>query len=84
VLLRERIRARSERGDDASDADLAVLEHQLKTHEPLQTDELESVFAYDASAPADRAERSQTWAPLLQRLSLTPAAECLPATGDEA
>ena len=70
-LLRERILARSERGDDASDADLAVLEHQLRTHEPLQTDELESVFAYDASGPADRAERSQTWAPLLQRLSLS-------------
>ncbi len=81
ALLRERILARSERGDDASDAELAVLEHQLRTHEPLQTDELESVFAYDASGPADRAERSQTWAPLLQRLSLTPAAECLPATG---
>ncbi len=71
-LLRERILARSERGDDASDADLAVLEHQLRTHEPLQTDELESVFAYDASGPADRAERSQTWAPLLRRLSLSP------------
>jgi hypothetical protein len=71
-LLRERILARSDRGDDASDADLAVLEHQLRTHEPLQTDELESVFAYDASEPADRAERWQTWTPLLQRTSLSP------------
>jgi len=83
-ILRKRILARSERGDDASDADLAVLEHQLRTHEPLQTDERESVFAYEASGPADRAERSQTWAPLLQRLSLTPAAECFPAAGDKA
>ncbi len=83
ALLRERILARSERGDDASDADVAVLEYQLRTQEPLQTDELESVFAYDASGPAGRAERSQTWATLLQRLSLTPAAECPPATGDE-
>ncbi|MGQ0577948.1 MAG: bifunctional aminoglycoside phosphotransferase/ATP-binding protein [Betaproteobacteria bacterium] len=79
--LRERIRARSEQGDDASDADLVVLEHQLRTNEPLRGSELESVFAYDASAPADRAERWQTWVPLLQRLSLTTPPECLPATG---
>jgi aminoglycoside phosphotransferase family enzyme/predicted kinase len=68
-MLRQRVLARSERGEDASDADLAVLEHQLRTHQPLQADELESVFAYDASAPADLAERPQAWAALLQRLS---------------
>jgi hypothetical protein len=38
------------------------------------------VFACDASGPADRWQRSQTWARLLQRLPLTPAAESLPAT----
>ena len=79
-ILRSRILARSEQGADASDADLAVLEHQLGTHEPLQADEHESVFACDTSAPADRWQRSQAWAPLLQRLPLTPAAESLPAT----
>jgi len=79
-ILRSRILARSERGADASDADLAVLEHQLGTHEPLLADEHESVFACDASGPADRWQRSQTWAPLLQRLPLTPAAASLPAT----
>jgi len=78
-ILRSRILARSERGADASDADLAVLEHQLGTHEPLQADEHESVFACDTSAPADRWQRSQAWAPLLQRLPLTPAAESLGA-----
>jgi hypothetical protein len=81
-ILRERIVARNERGNDASDADLAVLEHQFATHEPLQPDEFGCVFGYDASRPVDRAQHPQTWAPLLQRLSLTPAAECLPATGD--
>ena len=79
-ILRDRILARSEQGADASDADLAVLEHQLGTHEPLQADEHESVFACDASGPADRWQRSQAWAPLLQRLPLTPASESLPAT----
>ncbi|MEK6209069.1 MAG: AAA family ATPase [Pseudomonadota bacterium] len=83
-ILRCRIRSRIVQDDDASDADLAVLEHQLATHQPLQPDEFGCVFGYDASRPADRAQRPQAWAPLLQRLSLTPAAECLPATGDEA
>ena len=69
-ILRERIAARLEQGQDASDADLAVLEHQLATHEPLQADELAFVFAYDASRPADDAQRLQSWTPLLQRLSL--------------
>jgi len=83
-ILRCRIRSRIVQDDDASDADFAVLEHQRATHEPLQPDEFGCVFGYDASRPADRAQRPQAWAPLLQRLSLTPAAECLPATGDEA
>lgn len=69
-ILRERIAARLEQGQDASDADLAVLEHQLATHEPLQAGELAFVFAYDASRPADDAQRPQSWTPLLQRLSL--------------
>ncbi|MBI3530824.1 MAG: AAA family ATPase [Betaproteobacteria bacterium] len=69
-ILRERIAARLQLGQDASDADLAVLEHQLATHEPLQAGELAFVFAYDASRPADDARRPQTWTPLLQRLSL--------------
>ena len=69
-ILRERITARLQQGQDASDADLAVLEHQLATHEPLQAEELAFVFAYDASRPADDAQRPQSWTPLLQRLSL--------------
>ncbi len=69
-ILRERITVRFEQGQDASDADLAVLDHQLATHEPLQADELAFVFAYDASRPAADAQRLQSWTPLLQRLSL--------------
>ena len=69
-ILRRRISARLQLGQDASDADLAVLEHQLATHEPLQADELAFVFAYDASRPAADALGPQPWIPLLQRLSL--------------
>jgi uncharacterized protein len=68
-LLRERIRSRSLKGEDASEADLDVLEHQLRTHEPLSSDELESVFVCDASWSLEQAALPQTWASLLQRLA---------------
>jgi hypothetical protein len=70
-ILRERIAARLQQGQDASDADLAVLEHQLATYEPLQVEELAFVVKYDASRPADYARYPQAWTPLLQRLSLS-------------
>lgn len=38
-ILRQRVQARSAEGRDASEADVAVLEQQLKTHEPLGQDE---------------------------------------------
>ena len=43
AVLRERILKRTRLGNDASDADLAVLQHQLDTEEPLANDE--QVFA---------------------------------------
>ena len=67
-ILRERIATRLRQGQDASDANLAVLEHQLSTHESLQADECAFVFTCDASGTADDAQRSQGWIPLLQRL----------------
>jgi hypothetical protein len=44
AILRERIVRRSRQGGDASEADLAVLEHQLASHEPLGSDELAAVL----------------------------------------
>jgi len=38
-LLRSRIRERAQQREDASDADLAVLEHQLQHHDPLTPSE---------------------------------------------
>jgi uncharacterized protein len=40
AALRERVMRRTERGHDASEATLAVLEHQLATEDPLSADEL--------------------------------------------
>ena len=39
ATLRERIVQRARAGGDASEADLAVLQHQLDTEEPLGADE---------------------------------------------
>jgi aminoglycoside phosphotransferase family enzyme/predicted kinase len=38
-VLRQRIQRRQVSGSDPSEADLSVLEHQLKSHEPIQIDE---------------------------------------------
>jgi hypothetical protein len=43
--LRQRVKARSAAGTDASEADLAVLEQQLKSQEPLTGEETRSVVA---------------------------------------
>lgn len=49
AVLRERVEARAARGDDASDAGVAVLEHQLRTVETPGDDE--SVIRIDSTAP---------------------------------
>ncbi|MEO8158420.1 MAG: AAA family ATPase [Betaproteobacteria bacterium] len=69
ALLRERIGKRGRLDEDASDADQAVLEHQLRRAEALQSDELATVFAYDTSRSVEDSRQPQTWAPLLRRLS---------------
>ena len=51
TTLRERILKRTRRGNDASDADLAVLQHQLDTEEPLAIDEHAGIVSIDASEP---------------------------------
>jgi len=50
--LRARVAARARSGHDASDAGLAVLEHQLANAQPLQPDERGFVIDIDASAGA--------------------------------
>lgn len=62
--LRARVRQRAEAGADASEADLAVLETQLRAREPFEAEELACVVPIDtASAPDWR--------------SLLPALACL-------
>jgi hypothetical protein len=63
-VLRERITQRLARADDASEADLAVLEHQLAAREPLTPAEMEASFPVDATSP----ESHDLWRPLIDRL----------------
>jgi len=63
-VLRARITERLARADDASEADLAVLEHQLRAREPLTPAEMAASFAVDATvSPAH-----EMWRPLIVRL----------------
>jgi aminoglycoside phosphotransferase family enzyme/predicted kinase len=73
--LRERIALRAASGRDASDADLAVLEHQLRTHEPLGPDERTHAIVYDAEAPLQHARTPEAWLPVLTRLARAEAAD---------
>ena len=66
--LRRRVQQRAQRGDDASEAGLAVLEDQLAHAQPLRADESEHVLVFDAEPPFDEAGVAARWAPLLQRL----------------
>ena len=66
--LRRRLAERARRGDDASDADLAVLESQLAHAQDLGDDERRDAFAFDAERPIDAEAMPARWAPLLSAL----------------
>ena len=53
AVLRERIAARQARGDDASEADLDVLQRLRSVREPLETDEAACAIDIDTSAAID-------------------------------
>ena len=69
--LRDRLQARTMRGGDASEAGLAVLDHQLRTDEPLADDEQRDVIRYDGDRPLDDARVPATWQVLREKLGRT-------------
>lgn len=71
-ILRERIAKRLRDVNEASDADLAVLEHQLRTQEPLGADELVHSIHCDAQAAIADATQPAHWRAVLDRLSAAP------------
>ncbi|MCP9790964.1 AAA family ATPase [Vulcanococcus limneticus Candia 3F8] len=80
-LARSRIQARRRRGLDPSDADLAVLEQQLRNWEPLEGDERGWTLRVPTTA-AGESDGAATAALLLETLSAAePAAPLAPAQG---
>ena len=69
ATLRERIGRRLQDAHDASDADLAVLAHQLRTQEPLAPDEQGDTHVYDTHAPLGEAQLPARWHGVLDRLA---------------
>ncbi len=51
--LRKRVKLRAESGRDASEAGIEVLEHQIRTQEPLGPDELMFVLTVNTESPGD-------------------------------
>ena len=52
-VLRERVRRRAEAGKDASEADVAVLDAQLRAREPFEEEELARVLSIDTRSAPD-------------------------------
>jgi hypothetical protein len=69
TVLQARILRRSGKGTDASDADLAVLAHQLAAQEPITEDERAGVITLDAALPLDALAATAGWRALLERVS---------------
>jgi hypothetical protein len=69
--LRARLRRRAAQGADASEADAAVLDAQLRSAEPLHADELGAVFVVRAVSPRGGAATPPhaDWSDLLRRLA---------------
>lgn len=73
AALRARIAARAAHGTDASEANLAVLDHQLQTQEPLTPDERRFAIGVDATMPLDAARDPAAWRAVLTWLGATEA-----------
>jgi hypothetical protein len=71
AVLRERITRRAQEKTDASEADLAVLEHQRNTQQPFAPEELASVLAYEPNAPLDEAGSAASWRAWLRRAGIS-------------
>jgi predicted kinase len=79
-VLRARIANRAAEQTDASEAGIEVLEHQLRTHEPIAADEIGEVIVHDGSRPVADLRSTATWGALARRL--VPASTVFEPRGD--
>ncbi len=68
ATLRDRIRRRVAEGRDASDADLAVLDHQFQVQEPLAQDERVNAITFDTEVPLECARAAVSWRMVRERV----------------
>jgi aminoglycoside phosphotransferase family enzyme/predicted kinase len=68
ATLRERVARRAREGRDASDADLAVLDFQLRTAEALAADERADALAWNGDDPVEPSRVRDWWARVAGRL----------------
>lgn len=61
AVLRERVQARAQRGDDASEADAAVLARQLQFAQPLSPAEQACTLSVDTTGAVDALALAQRW-----------------------
>ena len=66
--LRDRIAHRLRDGTDASEADAAVLQHQMRTQEPLDADEAAGAVVYENEAPIQADDGPARWDAVLDRI----------------
>ena len=81
--LRARIDARARRGNDPSEADAAVLDHQLRTQEPLAADEMPFVLRHENGWAPDDGPEPAWWSALAARLDGAAASPPPPALPGE-
>ncbi len=68
ATLRQRIIQRNQRGTDASDADVAVLEQQLRTREVLARDEADCAVDIDTEGPLEHRRSPEAWGAVFERI----------------
>lgn len=78
--MRRRVAMRLRQGSDVSEANIAVLEHQLVNQDPIATDERPLTVSYDAEAPLEEARQPTRWRSLFKRLGLEEQAPGLPVS----
>jgi predicted kinase len=62
AVLEQRVAARHRRSDDASEADIAILQRQLSSIEPLDMLERRAAIVLDTSRPPNVSDLASTWA----------------------
>ena len=72
-ILRARVTRRLQSGVDASEADVRVLEKQLRS-EALESEEKVFVVTYDATVPPEHARQPAAWQEVVDRLGRWPSA----------